>query len=89
MISNQSIWASIPVPTLLIDKDDRIIDVNSAAEGFLNASAKSVTGEPVWDMVAVDDPLEEAFARARTQGTPLFVNDVDVGSGARPPLQWN
>jgi two-component system nitrogen regulation sensor histidine kinase GlnL len=87
MISNQSIWASIPVPTLLIDEDDRIVDVNSAAEGFLNASAKSVTGEPVWDMVAVDDPLEEAFARARAQGTPLFVNDVDVGSGARPPLQ--
>lgn len=87
MISDQSIWASLPVPALVIDEADIIVDINSAAEGFLNASVKTALGEPVWDMVAVDDPLEEAFARARENGTPLFVNDVDVGSGARPPLQ--
>ena len=87
MIPDQSIWASLPVPALVVDVDDVIVDINSAAEGFLNASAKTALGEPVWDMIAVDDPLEEAFARARENGTPLFVNDVDVGSGARPPLQ--
>jgi two-component system nitrogen regulation sensor histidine kinase GlnL len=38
-------------------------------------------------MIAVDAPLEEAFTRARDNGTPLFVNDVDVGSGQRPPVQ--
>ena len=74
-------------PPLLIAPDDTIVDVNSAAEGFLNASAKSVVGVPVWDMIAVDDPLEDAFARARDSETPLFVNDVDVGSGQRAPLQ--
>ena len=37
----------------------------------------------------MDAPLEEAFARARAAGTPLFVNDVDVGTGDRPPLQCN
>jgi two-component system nitrogen regulation sensor histidine kinase GlnL len=87
MTSDQSIWASLPIPALLIDEADKIIDVNSAAEGFLNASARAVAGTPVWDMVAVDAPLEEAFDRARKNGTPLFVNDVDVGSGNRAPLQ--
>lgn len=87
MTPDQSIWASLPVPALIVDADDNIVDINSAAEGFLNASSKTALGEPVWDMIAVDDPLEEAFARARENGTPLFVNDVDVGSGARPPLQ--
>lgn len=87
MISDQSIWASLPVPAFIIDAEDRIADVNSSGEGFLNASRKAVVGHPVWDQLAVDAPLEEAFLRARQQGTPLFVNDVDVGSGNRAPLQ--
>ncbi|WP_299660772.1 ATP-binding protein [uncultured Ruegeria sp.] len=87
MTSDQSIWTSLPVPAFVIDPEDRITDVNSAGEGFLNASRKAVIGHPVWDQIAVDAPLEEAFLRARQQGTPLFVNDVDVGSGNRAPLQ--
>ncbi len=87
MTSNQDIWASLPVPAFIIDDEDRIADVNSSGEGFLNASRKSVIGHPVWDQIAVDAPLEEAFERARDLGTPLFVNDVDVGSGSRAPLQ--
>ncbi|MEQ6247961.1 ATP-binding protein [Sulfitobacter sp. HNIBRBA3233] len=85
-ISERQLWASLPVPALLVASDDSIADINAAAEGFLNASAKSVVGTPVWDLLAVDAPIEEAFARARENGTTLFVNDVDVGSGQRPPL---
>ncbi|MFT6674158.1 MAG: two-component system nitrogen regulation sensor histidine kinase GlnL [Sulfitobacter sp.] len=84
---DHQIWISLPVPAILIAPDDRIHDINPAAEGFLNASAKSVIGVPVWDVIAVNDPLEDAFERARASGTPLFVNDVDVGSGQRAPLQ--
>ncbi|MGC3937147.1 two-component system sensor histidine kinase NtrB [Roseobacter sp. EG26] len=87
MNSDSSIWASLPVPTLIIGPDNQIVDINSAAEGFLNVSAKSVRDVPVWDQVAVNDPLETAFERARSSGTPLFVNDVDVGSGQRAPMQ--
>lgn len=87
MTGTDAIWASLPVPAFLIDAQDRITDVNSAAEGFLNASRKSVFGVPVWDLVAIDAPIEEAFARARGNGTPLFVNDIDVGTGSRAPLQ--
>lgn len=87
MTSDGAIWASLPVPTFLIDASDAILDVNSAGEGFLNASVKSLIGVPVWDQIAIDAPIEEAFARARKNGTPLFVNDVDVGSGNRAPLQ--
>ncbi len=82
-----AIWASLPVPAFLIDDQDRIRDANPAAEGFLNTSCKALNGTPVWDQIAVDAPIEEAFGRARRDGTPLFVNDVDVGSGSRAPLQ--
>ena len=84
-----NIWSSLPVPAILIDEGDRIADLNPAAEGFMNNSAKWLLGQPIWDRLAVDAPLEESFVRAREQGTPLFVNDVDVGTGSRPPLVCN
>jgi len=85
MNSDRRLWTSLPIPTILIAPDDTILDINPAAEGFLNASAKSVAGSPVWDTIAVDFPLEPSFGRAREGGTALFVNDVDVGSGQRAP----
>jgi len=81
------LWASLPVPTIVIGPADEIVDINSAAEGFFNASAKTMRDLPLWDQLAVDAPLEESLARARANGTPLFVNDVDVGNGQRAPLQ--
>jgi two-component system nitrogen regulation sensor histidine kinase GlnL len=87
MIADANIWASLPVPAVIVSPDDTIFDINSAAEGFLNASAKSVRGIRLWDQIAIDAPLEQAFASARENGSPLFVNDVDVGSGRRTPLR--
>ena len=89
MSADDAIWTSLPVPALVLDPNDRIAKINPAAEGFLMSSARAVTGQPVWDKLAVDAPLEEALERARRDGSPLFVNDVDVGTGDRAPLQCN
>ena len=35
MSMETDLWASLPVPALLIGPDDKIVDINSAAEGFL------------------------------------------------------
>ncbi len=83
------IWAALPVPALILDETDRIVDINPAAEGFLMTSSKAIKGQPVWDRLAVDAPIEEALERARAKKAPLFVNDVDVGTGDRAPLQCN
>ena len=40
-MSLDAVFASLPVPAILIDTDDTIAELNSEAEGFLNASAKS------------------------------------------------
>ena len=84
-----TLWASLPLPAFLLDAHDRIERVNPAAETFLNASARSLRGAPIWDMVMVDAPLEQAFARIREAQAPLTINDVDVGGGERPPVQCN
>ena len=87
--ADDAIWTSLPVPAMVLDAQDRVARINPAAEGFLMSSARAVAGQPVWDMLAVDAPLEKALERARRDSAPLFVNDVDVGTGDRAPLQCN
>lgn len=89
MSVDPNLWNSIPVPALLLTSDDMIVDSNPAAESFLNLSAKALTGAPVWDKVMINAEIETAYIRARTNNSSLFVNDVDVGSGERAPMQCN
>ena len=88
-LTDDTLWASLPTPAIILDAQDRIARINPAGEGFLMSSARAAEGQPIWDRLNVDAPLEEAFARARAHDAPLFVNDVDVGTGARPPMQCN
>lgn len=83
------VWASLPLPALLIGPDNRIAEVNPAAETFLNASTRSLMGQPAFDRLAIDAPMDEALARARVNQSPLFINDVDVTTGERAPVQCN
>ncbi|MBO9440810.1 PAS domain-containing protein [Phaeobacter italicus] len=87
--SDSALWAALPVPAFLIDDAACIVDVNSAAEGFLNTSQKALRGKPIWDHVIIAPKIDEAVDRAREAGTPLFVNDIDVGAPGRAPLQCN
>lgn len=83
------IWASLPVPALLVDAAGLIAEVNPAAETFLNASLRSLRGQPVLDRLSIDAPMQEAIERARENHAALFINDVDVTTGERPPVQCN
>ncbi|MGO4854818.1 two-component system sensor histidine kinase NtrB [Phaeovulum sp. W22_SRMD_FR3] len=83
------IWSSLPIPALLIDRSDRVIEINPASETFLNISAKALKGNSLYDRVAIDAPLEEIFARVRANRSALFMNDVDIGTGEKAPVQCN
>ena len=85
----EAIWASLPVPAFLLDPGDVISEVNPAAELFLNASARSLRGAPVFDKLMIDAPLDDAFRRVRTDQASLSINNVDVGSGNTKPQQCN
>ena len=81
------IWASLPIPALLVDEAGLILETNPAAELFLNASSRNLKGQPVFDRVHIDAEMDEACARARANQSALFINDVDVTSGEKPPVQ--
>ena len=80
-------WAALPLPALMIDAAGLILAANPAAETFLNTSARTLLGDPVLDRVSIDAPMEDAFARARANQSPLSINDVDVTGGNRAPVQ--
>lgn len=83
------IWSSLPTPALLIGGDDRVIEINPAAEAFLNLSSKMIKGHSVLERLVISAPLEEIFARVRSNRSALFVNDVDVTTGEKAPVQCN
>ena len=89
MIFDVNLWNSLPLPALLVSPDDKIVELNPAAELFFNQSAKGFVGQPIWDKIMIDADIEGPFERARDGQASLFINDVDVGSGERPPLQCN
>lgn len=84
-----SVWASLPVPAFLTAADDRIAEVNPAAEQFLNTSAKSMIGAPIFDRLAIDAPLEGVLRRVRDDHAALFINNVDVSGGNSAPVKCN
>jgi len=64
------IWASLPLPALLLDAEARIVEVNPAAENFFNLSDKALRGQPAFDRLAINAPIEDALARARANRAP-------------------
>ncbi len=78
-----NLWASLPLPALLLDPGDVICEVNSAAEDFLMTSARSLSGKPFFDRVRIDAPMDDALGRVRRNRAPLFINTVDVAASGR------
>lgn len=74
------LWGALPLPALVLDAAARVARINPAAEGFLNTSARRAAGAALWDLLQIDAPPETALARARANGAPLFVGEVDVAA---------
>lgn len=85
----ENLWRSLPIPGFLVDPGDAIAEVNPAAESFLNASARSVKGSPIFDILAIDADLDDTLLRVRTDQSSLFMNNVDVSSGQSAPVNCN
>jgi two-component system nitrogen regulation sensor histidine kinase GlnL len=79
-------WSALPIPAVLVDVEGLVVDINPAAELFLNLSARSLKGQPAFDRIHIDAPMEETMARVRTHQSPLVINEVEITTGARPPV---
>jgi two-component system, NtrC family, nitrogen regulation sensor histidine kinase GlnL len=80
-----SLWASLPLPALIIDETGRISDVSPSAETFLNMSQRALVGQMLLDRLIIDAPMESALARVRAHQSPLVIAEADVTTGERAP----
>ena len=85
----ERLWASLPVPVLLIDAANCIRHANPEAEEFLNTSRKALEGQPAFARLVIDVPVEPACARVRRNLAPVLISDVVIGGGERGPIRCN
>jgi len=88
-MDNDTLWTALPVPAVVIDAHDRIVRVNSAGEVFLNASHKTLDGQPILAKLEIDTNLADNLARVRAHQGPLFINNVDVGRPSTDTVECN
>ena len=81
------IWHALPLPAFALGRDDRVEEANSRAEGFLNRSARNVTGSPIDAVLTLDTGLGAATERVRRTQAPLTLHDGSVRTGPAPPVR--
>ena len=83
------IWSALPLPAFVLGPDNRVIEINPAAEQFMNMGGRALTGVRVWDRLTIDTGLSDALARVRRNQAEVVINDVDVVAPGRAPVQCN
>ena len=86
-MASSALWASLPIPALVIDEAGRIETVNSAAETFLNLSSRSLVGKDLLDRLSIDAPVADALLRVRRHLSPIFIAEADLTTGEKAPVQ--
>ena len=82
-----ALWASIPSPALLLHADGTILDINPAAENFLNLSARNLAQCKVYDRLFINADIATATLRSTQNQSPVFINDIELTTGERAPVK--
>jgi len=78
--SASAILDALPHPVLLIDEVGGILDANTAAQNFFQASISVLCRHPVAYFVPFGSPLLELIDQVRQRGAPVSEYRVDVGT---------
>ena len=65
------IWNSLPNPVLTVDGSGTIVEVNSAAEDFLSASRRQLSGQKLAALAGEDSRLADLVRPALADPRPL------------------
>jgi two-component system nitrogen regulation sensor histidine kinase GlnL len=72
----EAILAALPHPVLVVDVDNRICELNLAAEQFLASSSGMLLGNRLTEHVPADHPLMALIAKVRDTGGSMAEYDV-------------
>ena len=68
----------LPFPLLLIDRDNRFVWLNPAAENFFKSSTAYLAGHAVAELVPADSPFFSLLDRVRQAGRPVVEKELGL-----------
>jgi two-component system nitrogen regulation sensor histidine kinase GlnL len=72
------IWNSLPNPVLTVDASGAIVDANSAAENFLSASQRQLSGQSLANLAGADSRLTNLVGQVLRQGVKMAEYGVEL-----------
>jgi two-component system, NtrC family, nitrogen regulation sensor histidine kinase GlnL len=75
-----AILNALPLPVIVIDKDNRIVEANLAAQAFLQMSASMLSRFTLAELVPFGSPVLSMVDAVRTHGGSMSEYRVDVGT---------
>ncbi len=78
------IWNSLPNPVLTVDGSGTIVEVNSAAEDFLGASQRQLSGQSLAALAGEDSRLTDLVRQVLRQGVKMAEYGVELGWPEQP-----
>ena len=79
-ISSDSILNAVSAIVIVLDIEDSIILINSAAEHFLHGSENFLKGRPLNSLLPKDNPIFLLIKKVREKGFPISENKVIIES---------
>lgn len=77
MSAMTNLWALLPLPALIIGRDDDLCAVNGAAESFLGAAEAQLAGRSMGAVFGETARVTELVSRARTPAATASDHNVD------------
>jgi two-component system nitrogen regulation sensor histidine kinase GlnL len=77
-IDPATILAALPDPVFLVDKGNFILWINSAGESFVGASALTLRGSNLQDLLPLDSPLFSLINTVRDSGASISEYSVPI-----------
>lgn len=78
LLDGEALWQALPNPAICVDGALRIVEVNTAAETFLDASRRQLAGRSIERLTGEDSRLSDAVRQVLTRGTKIAEYDVEL-----------
>ncbi|MXU65765.1 two-component system sensor histidine kinase NtrB [Oceanomicrobium pacificus] len=73
-----AVWAAIPYPAIVLNRDDEILSANSTAEVFCGTSAKQMVGRKLSRFTGEDSALLDAVQQTRRGTVSVVQHEVEM-----------
>jgi two-component system, NtrC family, nitrogen regulation sensor histidine kinase GlnL len=77
-ISPAGVLGAVSFPVMVLDRSNRIVFLNAAAESFFEHGALVMTGQALDRFIAEDSPVHGLIAQARDNGVNISEHDIDL-----------